>query len=97
MKHTPGPWEYWDGLGMIVDAERRTLADMCCGEESPITDEEADANGYLMAAALELKELLCEALWYVDEYAGMWMHNYADKLSDRICACLRKIEGEDDA
>lgn len=92
-KHTPGPWEYWPG--MIVDAERQILAYMAFGEESPISDEEADANGYLMAAALELKELLCEALYYVDEHADMWMNKDADELSDRIRACLSKIEGGD--
>lgn len=98
----PGPWRIVDeceGAGGYLVSE--TIDDISIAEvfkHNSQSEERDKANAILIAEAPELKKLLCEALWYVDESAGMCrMHDYADKLSDRICACLSKIEGGDDA
>lgn len=80
-KHTPGEWSYLGPNNVpglpnsryVRDGDGMPVAKVCTPER---TDEEADANGRLMAAAPEM---------YATCRTGLeWLERYADQLASAL-------------
>jgi hypothetical protein len=57
-KHTPGPWRYSDHMISSQTAEHGATIATLNHTSRAIPDAEVEANGRLLAAAPEMKELL---------------------------------------
>jgi hypothetical protein len=83
--HTPGPWKYGIGL-MVYDFVGRLV----CNPSARRTPEETDANGYLIAAAPEMYDLLNDLM----ESAAYWTeYDVPIGTVDRMKAVLAKAKG----
>ena len=102
--HTPPPWNYLAGYvstyingDYIIIAEvHSTFGTDNFGEETlKLGPKERKANGFLMAAAPEMYELISDlSQAYDDNQSG---HELASRLYDLRCRALRlldKIEGD---
>ena len=91
-KHTPGPWTVGKSdAGFSIYAGDLLIVDLVCG----ITDDEADANASLIAAAPDLLEalhqiaLLDEIVY--DPHNEEWRDSYR-VAQQAVAAAIAKVE-----
>lgn len=96
--HTPGPWTIaGEEHANVIYGKDFVVADVYChqpDEAGPRTDEEADANARLIAAAPELKDLLFHALHYV-ETPGDFTESERLELCEDIETLIARAEGKE--
>ena len=94
-KHTPGPWteHKWNSEEHQVSALGGTVA-LVSHSHSLITDEQADANATLIAAAPELLAACKLALdWHADGTPVEEMSSMEQTAINALEAAIRKAEG----
>ncbi len=93
-KHTKGPWAINEFLVYAENGNGCTLATINSTSKG-ISDEEAQANARLIAAAPELLEACQSSLqWILDVLQAEPPETYSDDILDELNAAIDKATGE---
>lgn len=86
-KHTPGPWAYDQAGGEVYYADGDVEPVIAGIEQDGTSEEQADADGRLIAAAPDLLDACERAEWWLST------HPEGSAMRDVLRAAIAKAEG----